>query len=527
MHARGAATVSLVTLVAACGSQTATTSGPVSASSYTASHRSASYDPPGPPSDPWGPYIREASARFDVPERWIREVMRQESGGRATATSPVGAMGLMQVMPGTYAELRNKHGLGDDPYHPYDSIMAGTAYVRQMYDLYGSPAFLAAYNGGPRRLEEYLWAGRSMPAETRNYVARIGPRIVGAEPNRRAPPEIYAAAEIPLNVPPGPRRADTATMLALRDQREQRRANDLAATQVASLPPGPVVRMDPIADGSTYGRGTTSSVQVASLGGPVVRMDPIPDGSTGGGRSFPPEGTVVARMDPIPDGSTGPRSFQPEGTVVARMDPIPDGSTGPRGYRPEGTVVASMDPIPDGSTYSRAEPAPVAQAEPLRALPTPPPPAPGRAVAESRQAPPARMPFGVAERQPPAPAGRPQFADSRSPFTTGRSLNLIGSAQASTLPQGAVRSAFSGNGGGWAVQVGAFASENLARAAAQQASAQLGGLGTRVAVQPVIQGRNTLYRARVTGLSRESAQSACDRLRGRGACMTLSPDAQS
>ena len=45
------------------------------------------YTPPGPAGDPWGPYIAEASKRFDVPERWIREVMRQESGGRLTATT--------------------------------------------------------------------------------------------------------------------------------------------------------------------------------------------------------------------------------------------------------------------------------------------------------------------------------------------------------------------------------------------------------------------------------------------------------
>ena len=60
------------------------------------------YPPPGPPEDPWGPYVREAAARFQVPGHWVRAVMHQESGGEQQATSPVGAMGLMQVMPGTY-----------------------------------------------------------------------------------------------------------------------------------------------------------------------------------------------------------------------------------------------------------------------------------------------------------------------------------------------------------------------------------------------------------------------------------------
>ncbi|WP_200306412.1 lytic transglycosylase domain-containing protein, partial [Paracraurococcus ruber] len=286
--------LSVLALLAACGQSTPTAPGKHVAATYGQYNRPSSYDPPGPPQDPWGPWIREAARRFDVPERWVREVMRQESGGRVGATSPVGAMGLMQVMPGTYRELQGRYGLGSDPYHPYDSIMAGTAYIREMYDLYGSPAFLAAYNAGPRRLEDYLWNSRGLPAETRNYVRRIGPNIIAHHPSKRVAPEIYAAAEIPLDIPPGPRRMDQATMLALREQRDAQNPG----IQVAQLPPGPVVRMDPIPnppEGPVPDR-----VQVASLsGGPVVRMDPIPDGST---YAAPPmaRGEVV-RMDPIPN----------------------------------------------------------------------------------------------------------------------------------------------------------------------------------------------------------------------------------
>jgi hypothetical protein len=75
------------------------------------------------------------------------------------------------------------------------------------------------------------------------------------------------------------------------------------------------------------------------------------------------------------------------------------------------------------------------------------------------------------------------------------------------------------------VQVGAFASENLARSAAT--TARGGAPAGRVAVSPVSQGRATLYRARVTGLSQPAAQAVCDKLRGRGGCMVLSPNAQS
>ncbi len=121
-------------------------------------------------------FVAEASQRFGIPEHWIRSVRRVESAGDVRAVSSAGAMGLMQVMPGTWAELRVRYGLGRDPFDPRDNIIAGTAYLREMYDRYGSPGFLAAYNAGPGRYEEYL-AGRPLPAETRAYVATLAPMI--------------------------------------------------------------------------------------------------------------------------------------------------------------------------------------------------------------------------------------------------------------------------------------------------------------------------------------------------------------
>jgi hypothetical protein len=167
--------------------------------------RQADYSPPGPPHDPWGPYIAEASQRYDVPETWIREVMRVESAGRPMALSHAGAMGLMQVMPATYAELAARHALGPDPYYPRDNILAGTAYLREMYDRFGNPAFLAAYNGGPGTLDGYLAGRRGLPDETRRYVGMIAPRIAGTHPQSRAAPQVYAAAALPTNIPPGRR----------------------------------------------------------------------------------------------------------------------------------------------------------------------------------------------------------------------------------------------------------------------------------------------------------------------------------
>ncbi len=165
---------------------------------------------PGPPGDPWGPYIKEASNRFDIPQSWIRALMRQESGGNLyrngrLITSSAGAMGLMQVMPGTYSELRARHNLGPDPFDPHDNIMAGVGYMREMYDMYGSPGFLAAYNAGPNRLDDYLANQRGLPDETRHYVASIGPSLRTAAPRVRSPAEQYAMNSVPLYIPPGPR----------------------------------------------------------------------------------------------------------------------------------------------------------------------------------------------------------------------------------------------------------------------------------------------------------------------------------
>ncbi len=151
------------------------------------------YPPPGPPEDPWGPYIREASARYRVPERWVRAVMQQESGGREQAISPVGAMGLMQVMPETYDGLRARYGLGDDPYDPHNNILAGTAYIREMYDRFGAPGFLAAYNAGPDRVDSYLAGTDGLPNETVNYLAAIAPNL-GHDLPLSGPLAMYASA---------------------------------------------------------------------------------------------------------------------------------------------------------------------------------------------------------------------------------------------------------------------------------------------------------------------------------------------
>lgn len=119
-------------------------------------------------------YIANASHRFGIPDVWIRAVMRRESGGDPMAVSPKGAIGLMQIMPDTWAELRARYRFGLDPFDERDNILAGTAYLREMHDRYGTVAgMLAGYNAGPGRVDALLQTGRPLPRETRAYIAAI------------------------------------------------------------------------------------------------------------------------------------------------------------------------------------------------------------------------------------------------------------------------------------------------------------------------------------------------------------------
>jgi hypothetical protein len=214
--------LAIVGIMAMSGLAACSTSRPV------ANPGSPAYAPPGPASDPWGPYIREASARFGVPEKWIREVMRQESGGRQyldgdLTTSPAGAMGLMQVMPVTYAEMRDRYGLGPDPYAPHDNILAGAAYIGEMYARYGSPGFLAAYNAGPGRLDAFLVDRTPLPAETVGYLTSVAPRLGGAA-SPTGPLAAYTSAELS---------ADDLNSRSLKGMLPQPAPRPLAAAQMA------------------------------------------------------------------------------------------------------------------------------------------------------------------------------------------------------------------------------------------------------------------------------------------------------
>lgn len=154
---------------------------PPGASAYEAESRMSA----GDLINRWTPVITEASERFDIPARWIRAVVQMESAGRTMSsasrpiTSKAGAMGVMQLMPGTYGEMRVQYHLGANPYNPHDNIFAGAAYLSWLYKKYGYPTMFAAYNDGPGHLGERLVRGGLLPAETRNYVSHIVSELGG------------------------------------------------------------------------------------------------------------------------------------------------------------------------------------------------------------------------------------------------------------------------------------------------------------------------------------------------------------
>jgi len=147
----------------------------------------------------WSPFVKEASRRFGIAEEWIKAVMRMETAGHTTAvdgkpiTSKAGAMGLMQLMPETWHDMQRTYGLGKDPYDPHDNVIAGTAYLRWLYDRFGFPRMFAAYNAGPGTVGEQMAGHRELPQETRGYVSGIA-RILRGK-NSPAAQSLATAAE--------------------------------------------------------------------------------------------------------------------------------------------------------------------------------------------------------------------------------------------------------------------------------------------------------------------------------------------
>lgn len=148
----------------------------------------------------WDGETAAAARRFGIPQIWIRAVMQVESGGRTMIgenrpiKSSAGAMGLMQLMPDTYRDMRAQYGLGADAYKPHDNIVAGAAYLKWLRGRYGYPQMFAAYNDGPGHLDQRLKSAGLLPLETRNYLVRVtglvngghGTKVKFTKPNGEA-----------------------------------------------------------------------------------------------------------------------------------------------------------------------------------------------------------------------------------------------------------------------------------------------------------------------------------------------------
>ena len=508
--------VAAIALLSACASKTQF-SAQQESSTYL-SRAGRSYTPPGPSSDPWGPYIQEASTKYDVPQRWIREVMHQESGGHLYGrggnliTSGAGAMGLMQVMPGTYDELRARYAeLGDDPFDPHNNILAGTAYIREMYDIYGAPGFLAAYNAGPGRLDDYLTRSRTLPAETRRYVAIIGSRLGSDVPNRPSPGAQYAMNALPLQIPDGSRYASAspqvpAYSVALASALNSAPPNALPPAEPIRLAAAAPIRLNPPVEAAAAPiRLSPQPVQVAEA--PPIRLAPQPvEVAEAPPIRLAPRPVQVASSEYVPG---GPIRLSPQPVEDYAPERVPAALAGPRAAQeaeiPEPPQdAAPRRPAPQRFAASwprRAAPQRLAEAAPSRAYaPLPEPP---RQFASAQ--PPSSMPF--------APAPRPP------------AFSLV--SQAHAEPIGLHHAG--PPAGGWAVQVGAFANEGLASAATQSARGQAREVlaTAHTVVAGVRQPSGVLYRARLTGLSRDGAIHACERLvRSRTNCLVVSPDAQ-
>jgi len=111
--------------------------------------------------------VDNAARKYGLPPAFVRAVVAAESGYRADALSPKGAIGLMQLMPGTARDL------GADPNIPEQNVDAGARYLRDLLLKYDQHAYhaLAAYNAGPSAVDKYH--GVPPYRETHNYILNV------------------------------------------------------------------------------------------------------------------------------------------------------------------------------------------------------------------------------------------------------------------------------------------------------------------------------------------------------------------
>jgi D-alanyl-D-alanine carboxypeptidase len=472
--AAGLALAATLALIAACTSQTGFRY------SNLELRPGRYYSPPGSPSDPWGPYIRDASQRFGVPVQWIRAVIREESAGEVQALSPAGAIGLMQVMPGTYEMLREEYDLGDDPFEPHDNILAGTAYIQQMYRRYGAPGFLAAYNAGPARVDDYLATGDPLPGETVSYVNDVAPHLGNATP-MTGPLAVYAGNNSPY-----------ATSASGACDPDAAYDPDHPCTPLAPVPQAPV----------------TLAAAAGGYCDPNAAYDP--------NRPCVPAPQPAAPM-PVRVASNPFSACDPD----AAYDPSQPCTPAPRSAAPMPVRVASTS---SGTCDADAayDPSRPCTPRPQRAAPAPVQVAPTTSGACNPDAAydPSRPCTPEYQRTGPAPYATASFLyrpQPAQPPPIGRAVLPVPEPTVATNLQA----------GAWAIQVGAFMTPSAAHSAAANTRRALPGLlsPTRIEVSTTEPfGNQVLFRARLTNLTADGAVDACSRLaEARMPCLIVRP----
>jgi soluble lytic murein transglycosylase-like protein len=124
------------------------------------------------PDVPYAAQIRDASGTYGLNPALVASVIAVESNFNSRAVSRKSALGLMQLLPETAAQMAVQNA-----FDPAQNINGGTRYLRQLLDRYGQnlTLALAAYNAGPKRVD--LYRGIPPLAETRSYVSRVIDRL--------------------------------------------------------------------------------------------------------------------------------------------------------------------------------------------------------------------------------------------------------------------------------------------------------------------------------------------------------------
>lgn len=155
------------------GTKIATSMGVLLAASWPAGAQSAS----PAVANACANYASEAANRSGLPLDIVLRVMMAESGGNSRIVSSKGAMGCMQIMPGTWSYLTGRYRLGSDPFHARMNMIGGAMYLAELGSRYGWPGAFSAYNAGPGRYQRYVQSGAALPAETVAYTGRLGANV--------------------------------------------------------------------------------------------------------------------------------------------------------------------------------------------------------------------------------------------------------------------------------------------------------------------------------------------------------------